>query len=233
MNSELPIPEDLRNKYKQDFAEHFKEKCIFRALSLANINEEEQQYEEDIDVFAGECENRDRMNRGFCYANKENNKICQLLINEARRTSNINSELNIDYGKILVLFGSHLLEDLKMLKDSIYCIEKEIREPSSDTLLFQLGKLPIGYHNILILEPIDGLNFSENGVLIFRSNNEYDFRQLELNYGNLDLTHKIERSEKVGKVNIIVKFPQVDKLDNIEYSYYELANISDLEIVNI
>ncbi len=233
MNSELPIPEDLSNKYKQDFAEHFKEKCIFRALSLANINEEEQQYEEDIDVFAGECENRDRMNRGFYYANKENNKICQLLINEARRTSDINYELNIDYSKILVLFGSHLLEDLKMLKGSIYCIEKAIHEPSSDILFFQLGKLSIGNHNILILEPIDGLNFSENGALIFRSNNEYDFRQLELNYDNFDLTYKFEGSEKVGKVNIIVKFPQVDKLDNIEYSYYELANISDLGIVNI
>ena len=222
------IPDYILNQYTKNFAEHFKDKCIFRALSLANIDEKEKAYEEDTDVFSGECINRDRKNRGFCFAKKENNRICQQLIEEARRTSDINFELNIDYGKILVLFGPHLLEDLKMLEDSSYCIEKEIRESPSNKLFTRLGKLSIKHHHILILETIDGLNFPDNGVLIFRSNNQYDFRQLEINYRNLVLKHNIEQNEKTGKMENTIIFPKVDKLDNIEYSYYELSNINIL-----
>ena len=227
------IPDYILNQYKENFAEHFKEKCIFRALSLANINEDkEPPYKEDINVFAGECNNRDRMNRGFCFAKKENNRICQQLIEEARRTSDINFELNIDYGKILVLFGPHLLEDLKMLEDISYYIEKEIRESPSNKLFTRLGKLSIKHHHILILETIDGLNFPDNGVLIFRSNNQYDFRQLNINYNNLILKHNIERNEKTGEIENTIIFPKVDKLDNIEYSYYELSSVKDLKILN-
>ena len=208
--------EDAIDLYISKLNINYKERCIFRLLSLVDIERREEPFpsESIINIYMIDIDDSRKM--GYLYANQENNRIIENIIKQCQ-CENIINKLVTQCNKILVLLGSSILGRLR--QDYLY----------DDNLInignVRFGKIKIkcdGVENIEILtiEHFNGLKIPDNGVIVFKSENDINLgclkRIYDFNYDNIELT-TIDNRQSRMECDII--FPSAEKTLDISTSY--------------
>ena len=205
------------SKFKEDFAKNFKNQCIFRALSLVNIEKKVIQFTTEPIVYSNRITSYDSKNLGYHYANIENDEIIRNFVMASKyQQVDIFNELKAQYGKILVLFGFNIFWNLRV-KYRYQDNEKQIGNFTFGRL--KTNKSSIIKNDILTITHFNGINIPKDGVLIFKSEGEFDFNQLVDNNQEMILNHTIEQCPNNGMMCNNITLSPVEKINGINCIY--------------